>query len=194
MATAPPSTTPHDLQPPRPALNLPAATTAAAAATAAAPITSSSFASYTLSPAPSAAQLRHASRFFQSASPAFLFSSPKFRLLPPSALPEVAFLGRSNVGKSSVLNALLHRTGGALAHVSGKPGRTRAMNAFGVGSGGGAGGNGSGGAVKRVYDAEGRERWVGRGALVVLDMPGYGRASREEWGTEIVKYLCGRRQ
>lgn len=38
------------------------------------------------------------------------------------------------------------------------------------------------------------EMWVGRGGLVVLDMPGYGKASREEWGTEIMKYLTGRKQ
>lgn len=36
--------------------------------------------------------------------------------------------------------------------------------------------------------------WAGRGGLVVLDMPGYGKASRESWGKEIVKYLVGRRQ
>lgn len=60
------------------------------------------------------------------------------------------------------------------------------MNAFAVG--------GDGDGVRRLVDAEGRERWVGRGAVVVLDMPGYGRASREEWGREIVKYLCGRKQ
>jgi hypothetical protein len=38
------------------------------------------------------------------------------------------------------------------------------------------------------------ERWVGRGGLVVLDMPGYGKASREDWGTEILKYLQNRKQ
>lgn len=150
------------------------------------PITPASFAAYTLSSPPLPAQLSYASRFFTTSRPAFLFSSPKFRTLPPSSVPEVAFLGRSNVGKSSLLNALLHRTGVRVAHVSGKPGRTRAMNAFAVG--------GEGEGVRRLVDAEGRERWAGRGAVVVLDMPGYGRASREEWGREIVKYLCGRKQ
>lgn len=38
------------------------------------------------------------------------------------------------------------------------------------------------------------ERWIGRGGLVVLDMPGYGKASRDEWGKEILKYLVRRKQ
>lgn len=48
---------------------------------------------------------------------------------PPERVPEVAFLGRSNVGKSSLINALL---GAKLAHVSSTPGRTRTINFFGI--------------------------------------------------------------
>ncbi len=48
--------------------------------------------------------------------------------LPKQALPEYAFLGRSNVGKSSLLNALVYRK--SLAHASKTPGRTRALNFF----------------------------------------------------------------
>jgi len=83
--------------------------------------------------------------------------------------PEVCFLGRSNVGKSSLLNALLGRK---LAHTSSKPGRTKCMNAFAVG---GAEDN-------------------GRNRLVVLDMPGYGKGGRAEWGEEVLKYLGKRKQ
>jgi GTP-binding protein len=83
--------------------------------------------------------------------------------------PEVCFLGRSNVGKSSLLNALLCKK---IAHTSSKPGRTRAMNAFAVG---GAEDN-------------------GKNRLVVLDMPGYGKGGRAEWGTQILKYLGQRKE
>src|SRR5262245_48967646 len=51
--------------------------------------------------------------------------------LPDGAMPEVAFAGRSNVGKSSLLNALLGRQG--LARTSNTPGRTRELNYFLIG-------------------------------------------------------------
>lgn len=49
---------------------------------------------------------------------------------PPSGLPEFAFIGRSNVGKSSLINALTERK--ELAHTSGKPGKTQRINLFTV--------------------------------------------------------------
>ena len=54
------------------------------------------------------------------------------RQLPPSTLPEIAFVGRSNVGKSSLLNCLLRRK--ALARVSGTPGKTVTVNFYSDGS------------------------------------------------------------
>ncbi|MEM9751072.1 MAG: GTPase, partial [Pseudomonadota bacterium] len=58
----------------------------------------------------------------------FELSVVSLRDLPAPAAPEVAFAGRSNVGKSSLINALTNRKG--LARASAEPGRTRALNYF----------------------------------------------------------------
>ena len=89
---------------------------------------------------------------------------------PAPGPPEIAFLGRSNVGKSSLLNALVARRG--LARTSGTPGKTRLLNWFRVVRGG-------------------REYWF-------VDLPGYGyakvaKSERAEWKRWIEQYLNGRR-
>lgn len=120
---------------------------------------------------PTPSQLAFADKLFIPSrhSPLKLWSASKFRTTPLSSIePEVAFLGRSNVGKSSLLNAIM---GQDICWTSSKPGRTREMNAFGIGG------------------TKGGEHKV-----VLLDMPGYGKASRAEWGMEIMKYLQGRKQ
>jgi GTP-binding protein len=61
-------------------------------------------------------------------SATFVTSSAKFNQLPPPDLPEYAFIGRSNVGKSSLLNMLVSRKG--LAKISGSPGKTQTINHF----------------------------------------------------------------
>lgn len=63
---------------------------------------------------------------------AFLKSAPTLEFLPGAEVPEVAFAGRSNVGKSSLLNALTGRN--ALARTSNTPGRTQELNFFDVGA------------------------------------------------------------
>jgi GTP-binding protein len=61
----------------------------------------------------------------------FLKSAPELKFMPDPDVPEIAFAGRSNVGKSSLLNALTNRRG--LARTSNTPGRTQELNFFEVG-------------------------------------------------------------
>src|SRR5579862_1651496 len=105
-------------------------------------------------------RMRVLSRFLAAATDAAHFPAP--------SLPEVAFLGRSNVGKSSVINSLV---GTKLARTSSTPGRTRSINFFEI-------------------------RWPGKPypELIFADLPGYGYAkiSREisqEWPKFIEPYL-----
>lgn len=104
----------------------------------------------------------------------FVGSAASAAQFPRDGLPEVAFLGRSNVGKSSLLNALTSTRG--LARVSSRPGRTQTLNFFRV----------SGGAAP----GEARE-------LYLVDLPGYGYAKvaeavRRSWEKLVSSYLIGR--
>jgi GTP-binding protein len=98
----------------------------------------------------------------------FMLAASDARHFPAPNLPEIAFLGRSNVGKSSVINSLV---GSKVAKTSSTPGRTRSINFFEI-------------------------RWPGkpRPEMVFADLPGYGYAkiSREvsgEWPKFIEPYL-----
>ncbi|KAL3423766.1 GTP-binding protein [Phlyctema vagabunda] len=121
---------------------------------------------------PTRKQLQHATQFFTKTKPRFLWSAEEFKNMPFGDefghRPEVCFLGRSNVGKSSLMNAIL---GTHIAYISARPGRTKMMNAFGVGH----------------HDDKSRQ-------MVILDMPGYGKGGQAEWGVEIMRYLEKRRQ
>ena len=58
----------------------------------------------------------------------FVVSNTDYKLCPQTTLPEYAFIGRSNVGKSSLINSLVNRKN--LAKISGKPGKTQLINHF----------------------------------------------------------------
>ena len=98
----------------------------------------------------------------------FLKSAPELKFLPDAEAPEIAFAGRSNVGKSSLLNALTNRNG--LARTSNTPGRTQELNFFDVGS---------------------------PPQIRLVDMPGYGFAEApkdlvKRWRFLVNDYLRGR--
>lgn len=77
------------------------------------------------------AELEERARKLFSGPIEFLKSAPELKFLPDPTAPEIAFAGRSNVGKSSLLNALTNRN--KLARTSNTPGRTQELNFFDVG-------------------------------------------------------------
>ncbi|PGH28631.1 ribosome biogenesis GTP-binding protein YsxC [[Emmonsia] crescens] len=119
---------------------------------------------------PSPRQLQYSADVFKASkhSPLQMWTASEFRTIPMSDVPEVAFLGRSNVGKSSLLNTIMEKE---VCFTSSKIGRTRTLNAYGIGG-----------------------RKGGEAKVVLVDTPGYGKGSHEEWGDEIIKYLTRRKQ
>ncbi len=113
------------------------------------------------------AALMEAGRLLFARPCQFFFAAQRIDQLPPLGAPEVALCGRSNVGKSSLLNAIAGQK--ALARVSHTPGRTRQLNFF---------------------DLDG-------GRMTLVDMPGYGYAQapkrvKEDWQGLMFDFLRGR--
>src|SRR2546425_13233649 len=104
--------------------------------------------------------------------PSYVGSFPRADVLLDPPLPEVAFVGRSNFGKSSLLNALVGRR---IAKTSGTPGKTRALNVFLIDMGSGEWGGGPSGSHRN-------ELIPTPNSLYFLDLPGdgYARASNSE--------------
>ncbi|KAH6633416.1 P-loop containing nucleoside triphosphate hydrolase protein [Boeremia exigua] len=135
---------------------------------------------------PSAAAKYHANSFFERHGPqaTLLRSIAHFRTLPATSVPEVAFIGRSNVGKSSLLNAVMGcSTKDLLARTSRTPGFTKTMNLYGIAPEPGV----------RIKSTAARETITGPRGLVIVDMPGYGAGSLAQWGAEIMKYIQSRK-
>jgi GTP-binding protein len=106
----------------------------------------------------------------------YVISSPEFEKCPSPDRPEFAFIGRSNVGKSSLINMLCNNE--KLAKTSGSPGKTQMLNHFEIVSNNGEEGK------KLVAD----KKWY------LVDLPGYGFAkvsirSRRKWEQMIENYL-----
>jgi GTP-binding protein len=105
----------------------------------------------------------------------FIRGVPAMKFLPPEGPPEIAFAGRSNVGKSSLINALVGQKG--LARTSNTPGRTQELNYF----------------VPDGYTGTDGDL----PPMAMVDMPGYGYATApkekvDEWTKLVFDYLKGR--
>ena len=106
----------------------------------------------------------------------YVVSAVRADQYPPTRMIEVAFIGRSNVGKSSLINSLCRRNG--LARVSATPGKTQTIN---------------------FYELEAKRTDEGldeRAKFYLVDLPGYGfaktnRNNKEQWSGFISKYLSG---
>src|SRR5258705_8155543 len=110
----------------------------------------------------------------------YLISSPSFDQAPKPDRPEIAFIGRSNVGKSSLINMLCNNS--KLAKISSTPGKTQLLNHFEITS--------SPSSLQK--EEKGVKNWY------IVDLPGYGfakvsQSSRRRWEQMIEGYIRKRK-
>ena len=107
----------------------------------------------------------------------YVVSSPDHEKCPPPDKPEYAFIGRSNVGKSSLINMICNNE--KLAKTSGSPGKTQLINHFEI--------------ISNVDESDGKKK-IDTFKWYLVDLPGYGFAkvsmrSRRRWEQMIENYL-----
>lgn len=112
---------------------------------------------------PTANQLKRADQFFSKNEPRLLWSHVKFAEIPPSTSPEIILLGRTNVGKSSLINLLV---GKPLCRSSANRQVTKSLNAYSIGP-------------------------AGR-SLTLIDSPGYASKLNQDWAPLMEKFISRR--
>ncbi|EAA26841.2 hypothetical protein GE21DRAFT_9293 [Neurospora crassa] len=167
-------------------------------------------------PAPTANSLFAATHIFTCQKPYFMYAAPRFLNFPVNThVPEVCILGRSNVGKSTLINALSGAAGAAAGRAHGlearragraitsaHAGSTKTMNAYGFGPPPKVAPPkkeaepeaGESHAIKSRSEKREEKNKFNKerkptNQLILVDMPGYGFNSQAEWGKEITKYL-----
>ncbi|KAK3401931.1 hypothetical protein B0T20DRAFT_458981 [Sordaria brevicollis] len=164
-------------------------------------------------PPPTGNSLFAATHIFTCQKPYFMYAAPRFLNFPVNThVPEICILGRSNVGKSTLINALSGAAGAAAGRAHGlearragraitsaQAGSTKTMNAYGFGPPPKVAPP-----KKEAEDDDGRlksrkekreeknkfsKEKKPTNTLILVDMPGYGFNSQAEWGKEIAKYL-----
>ncbi|KAI3335524.1 hypothetical protein F4824DRAFT_463762 [Ustulina deusta] len=145
------------------------------------------FKTSSLSSAPGQPLEEELTKLYTKHAAAFMYAESDFyELKKNTRVPEVCVLGRSNVGKSTFVNALANRPGNGLAFVSSKAGKTRSINMYAFGPA----------PTTKELQAQGsgyKDEEIPTHTFHLVDMPGYGHGSLRAWGKNIGLYLNKRK-